>query len=368
MKKMTSTIMTVMLALLLVVSFSFIGCKEEAAPAAEEEAVEEVKEEVTEEEVTEEEEIIVGRVLLFTIDEYQKYAGEVAQQFADERGVKLLLDAFELDLEVERQLVEDYIAQGADVIILQGHTGADTDEMNKLARENDVPFVAWYVEPTVEPYTFCGVDEKISSTEMGVQAANLWKELHPDIPIKIGALVQEQSESIMEIRPLAFIEGVHSVEPDAPVIMQQMTDEAALDKVQADFEDMMTANPDINMICTMSSATALVGHNALQAMGRGTTETEIVCSWNGDINEYLKMMDPESSYRFTVGMSPYTFEKLMWDTAFKLLNGEISMDETNKFYSGCMVLTGESKDWKDYIEREWGKNLEEAVEKSQENQ
>jgi len=359
MKKLT----ILLLIFIFTVSLIFIstGCKEEAA---EEETAATEEEAVTEEAAGEEtaEQLVIGRVLIFEVDNYQQLVSKFAKDFCEENNIELVLNSADADVEKERRIVEDLITRDVDAIIIQAITDADANEMKKLADDAGIPIVFFYQAPSVEPYVHLALTEDDANREMGAACANLWIEEHPDVPIVVGALMKEELENAMTNRHDPFIEGVQSVDPDAEIIDVEMTDESALDLVYNDFEDVIMAHPEINIVCAMNASQSLTAHNVLKSVGRGTPETEIVSGIEGSLDEYLRIVDPESSYKFTVGIKPYDNEIALWDIALKMINGEISIDANERFEVGSLVLTDDS-DWEEYLLKQWNKDLEEELAK-----
>jgi len=337
----------------MVATFSLAGCKEEEAAVAEEEEAAET---------TQEKKITIGRILIYMVDDYQQTAARCAQEFCDKNNIELMLSSADSDVEKERTIIEDLITSNVDAIIIQPMTPVDANEMKKLANDAGIPIVFFFEAPSEEPYVYLTVTEEEQNVELGAACAELWLENHPDVPIVVGALGMKELEFAMKTRHDTFIKGVKSVYPDAEIIEIALTSESSLELVQLDFEDAILAHPEINIVCAMDAAQCLTAHNVLKSIDRGTIETEVVGGIQGSLEEYLRMQDPMSSYRFSVGLKPYDYEMRLFDIALKMISGEIPIDANERFTEESILITGDF-DWSEYLEKQWGKNLEEELEK-----
>jgi ABC-type sugar transport system substrate-binding protein len=315
-----------------------------------------------EETAAEKNQLTIGRILIFEVDDYQQTAARHAKDYCAENGIELILTSSDADVEKERAIVEDMIVRQVDAIIIQCITASDATEMKKLAGKAGIPIVFFFQNPSEEPYVHVTADERDTNVALGASSAKLWKEKHPDKPVVVGALMKKENEFAMNVRIAPFIEGVRSVEPDARVVEIPMTNEASLDLIQSNFEDAIVANPEINVVCAFNASQTLTAYNVLKSFGRGTTETEVIGGIQGSLDEYLRMLEPDSSYAFSVGMKPYDYEVSLFETALKMINGEIAIDGNERVVEGSILL-GKDSDWKEYIEKQWSKDFDEEMAK-----
>ncbi len=309
-----------------------------------------------------EEELTIGRILIFEVDDYQQTAAKHAKDFCEQNNINLILSSSDADVENERRIVEDMIVRQVDAIIIQCITASDADEMKKLANKAGIPIVFFFQNPSVEPYVHVTADERDTNVALGAACAELWKETHPDIPVVVGALMKKENEFAMNVRIAPFIEGVKSVEPGAKIIEIPMTNEASLDLVQSNFEDAVVANPDINVVCSFNASQSLAAYNVMKSFGRGTLETEVIGGISGSLDEYIRMQETNSSYAFSVGMKPYDYEISLFETALKMINGEIPIDGNERIVEGSTLL-GKDSDWEEYIVMQWAKDFNEELAK-----
>jgi hypothetical protein len=54
----------------------------------------------------------------------------------------------------------------------------------------------------------------------------------------------------------------------------------------------------------------------------------------------------------------------LFDTALKMISGEIPIDANERFVEPAQLLTGAESDWKRFIETEWAKDFDKEVSKA----
>ena len=356
------------LVVVFMVSMLFIGtsCKEEAAPA--EEAVEEaapaeevVEEAVPAEEVVEEEaaeELVIGRMMVFVGDDFQQTAKQHFLNYCDEIGAEGIVLDSNFDEETERKNAEDLISRGVNAIIIQCVNAFSGAEISKSAKAAGIPVVSSIIIPDTENYILVTLDEETANKKAGKKIIELWEELHPDIPPVPAYISIPWNEWVTEVRTIPFIEGIKSVEPDIEVMEIELgADQLDTESIMAVFEDTITAHPEINVIGGFASFTTLPALEVLLSIGRGTIETELIASIEGSIEEYKKIMDPNSAYKFTTGLKPKDLEVTDVEYALKLINGEIGIDEAVIKKIPCLVLDSDS-DWGPYLKEQWFEDIE----------
>jgi ribose transport system substrate-binding protein len=300
---------------------------EEAAPAAEEEATQEG---VAEEEMAEEEEMEPVRLALFhTVlgNTYTKAVTDGAQEAADEMGATL--DVFGADpafdpVSQSNQIQDAIVSGNYDVFLIYAVDGNAvlTDVEDAIAAGIMVVAVDVVIGPdprAEEPC--CGVTSYVGRTgyghglklaEMMVRAC----ETVEDTTCKIGYLNGAQSLTVDQER-VAAIEEVLAEHPDIEIVAMQ--DAFYLqDEGYNVAQNMLQANPDINVFATSGDQMMLGAEQAVIDAGR---EGEIILIGNGTGERGYEAI---AEGRFFCGYAdiPYTMGKIAGEIAIKAFHGE----------------------------------------------
>jgi len=299
--------------------------------------------------------LVIGRILIFAGDDFQQTAKQHFLNYCDEIGAKGIVLDSNFDAEKEKKNMEDLISRGVDAIIVQPVTAFTATVLSDMAKAADIPIVTYITESG--NFTLVTSDEITTNTEAGKKTAELWKKLHPDIPIVACVLEDAAVEWTMINRSKPFIAGVKEADPKATIIEVELSD-LGTEAIMASFEDTITAHPEINLISSTASFVSLACLEVLETIGRGTPETEIIHGIQGSLEEYKKIIDPNSAYKICTGMKPKDLEVTSIKYAIKLINGEIGREE--KITIGCpaQVLDANSN-WKQYLEEQWFAKIEE---------
>ncbi|NLB77434.1 MAG: sugar ABC transporter substrate-binding protein, partial [Clostridiaceae bacterium] len=171
------------------------------------------------------------------------------------------------------------------------------------------------------------------SEQMGIIAAEQWKKAHPDKPIVFVMIGWPDHEGVTIGRTEPFIKGVLSVDPTAKNLgcMDASKGADAAFKVT---QDLIQANPDINIIYSEAADLTVGVLPALQQLGRGKMDngvplTEILCSVDCPENELIGAFDPNSSLKMSMGLPPKETAMVRIDTMMKIYTGEMKqIDES----------------------------------------
>ena len=273
-----------------------------------------------------------------------------AEQYAKEKyGAKYEVIDPAGDLQKEIKAVEDFIAKGVDGIILHPVQESGVNEIVKEARDAGVYVIAYFMAPTEAQIPMVKVDESAVAKQMGTDMAKQWKELYPDKPIKVGFIDFLSVNYCIDNRSGPFLKGVLEVDPTVAEggLVDKIKNSAGetllgatfwlgaegdLSKSQAIGQDMLQAHPEVNIIYGTNTPNALGALSAYEAAGRGKAVdgvplTEIFAGTDGDAPELIKLVDPTSSLKYTLGMQPQTFAYAQVDLMMAVINGEVAPDE-----------------------------------------
>lgn len=271
-----------------------------------------------------------------------------AEKYAAEKyGAKYeVLDPAQ-DLQKEIAHVETFIAKGVDGIILHPVTEAGVNEVVKEARDAGVYVVAYFMAPTEAQIPYLQAQEFGVAKEMGHDMAAQWVKLYPDKPVKVAFIDFLSVAYTIDNRSGPFLDGVKEVVPDLEGEVTGIVNSAGVEqlgatywlagegdltKAQAAAQDGLTAHPEVNIIYATNTPNVLGAISAYEAVGRGKAKdgvplTEIFAGTDGDAPELVKLADPTSSLKYTLGMQPQTFAYAQVDLMMDTILGKVDPDE-----------------------------------------
>jgi ribose transport system substrate-binding protein len=251
--------------------------------------------------------------------------------YSEEAGAEYIVIDGKADPVATNNAMDNLIAQGVDGIIVNPVDTAAIVESVKKAREEGISIVTYYRTPDGMKLPWVRVNEAENAYQMGVDVATKWKEFYPDKPIKIAIIEFLTSPITIEMRSKPFKEGVWSIDPDAEVVVELDGDGNRERSMQLG-QDILQSHPEVNIIYGTSADQSLGCLAAFEAAGRGKAvdgkpKTEFFCGTDASQDELLKLVNPNSSLKFTMGMTPKENAKTQIDTLLKVINGEIPADE-----------------------------------------
>lgn len=271
--------------------------------------------------------IVLGRVSFDLSQPYQQADAKAFEEIAKAQGVEVITIDGKADAETMINAVDDLISKGVSGIVIQPMAGSCADVVAESAQNAEIPLLT-FVNPAITlPNPNIRLYESESSFAMGQLAATKWKEWYPDQPIKIGVIDFPAITQVHEERALSFIAGVKAVAPTAEEVV--LLDGGGIrDQSMAAGEDMLQSHPEINIIYGINADSALGALAAYEAGGRGKAKdgvplTELFVSTDATEPESLKIYDPESALKITMGLAPKGFAQVHYDNIMKMINGEI---------------------------------------------
>lgn len=294
-----------------------------------------------EETAEEKENVKIGVIYLTAEHPYYQAHAMHTQAYAKEKGIELIELDGKLDQANMASQMENLVAQKVDGIIyclLEGAAGAADINM---AQEAGIPVITFAIKHDAEiaDAPFVGIDEKAAGALGGVTAAENFLKQFPNEEAKI-CVVEISGVAASTDRSDGFIEGFQSVIPDAEVAVR-LNGEGKIDKAMAVVEDAIQANPSLNVFFGANGDQGRGALAALEAQGRGTTETEIVISHDGSEPELLKIADPNSALKIANANLPKDLAYKTIDTILEIINGDRDMKSTDDIFVPSTVITGD---------------------------
>jgi len=275
------------------------------------------------------------------------------------------------DLQKEIAGVETFISKGVDGIILHPVTEAGVNEVIKEARDAGVFVITYFILPTEAKVPHLQALEGGVAAEMGRDMAKQWVSLYPDKPVKVGFIDFLSITYCMDHRSGPFLTAVKEVVPDLQGNVTGifntkgeellgatywLAGEGDLTKAQAAAQDGLTKYPEVNIIYATNTPNVLGAISAYEAVGRGKAVdgvplTEIFAGTDGDAPELVKLADPTSSLKYTLGMQPQTFGYAQVDLMMDVILGKVAPDEfslkivEDKYFNYYKDSVKDLQDW-----------------------
>ena len=309
----------IVLLLIITLTASIIilpACTEEAAPA----------EEVAEEVAAPWEGEKIGYISMDSKLSYFQSQHLALGRIAESEGFEeIILDpAFDSQKYIDQ--VDTLITQKVVGILLSvWEPGLGATAVQKVQDEG-IPIVVLHVPAadTVEVPTVVADNYK-AGVLAGEEAAKMWQAENPDRDPVIGIITNTDAPENVK-RTSGMTDAFQEVYPDAPVA-GTLDGGYDLETSLAACEDLLTANPDVNVIFTSHDTQALGALAGLKGTGRGTWPDAIVCSVDASRQSSDEIKNPVSAFKISIGNSPVTSIETAWEEVMKpfLLGEEYPM-------------------------------------------
>lgn len=221
------------------------------------------------------------------ISPYYKSVLDGAQATAEELGIELVTVApeSESDYAAQVQIIEDQITQGVDGLIVCAINSDAVIAAIQKANEADIPVVMFNTQTELE-----GVDVacyvKYDQYEAGGKVADFMAEnIGEDLQV---AIVEGLPSDVSTQRMSGFVDKCEADYPGIEVVANQAGDWEREKGMNA-AANMLQANPDIDVIFTLSDE---MGLGAVQAVKEAGSEAK-VCSFDGNPNAVYSIQQGE---------------------------------------------------------------------------
>jgi ABC-type sugar transport system substrate-binding protein len=281
--------------------------------------------------------VVIGKVPILLANPYHQADVDHFVEYAkSEYGVKdvVVIDS-EIDSAKAVEALDQLLAMNVDAISFHSIDPDAAIPGITQAIDSGIPLITFYTFMTDQIVPHVTINEAPTSKEMGVIAATKWKEFYPDKPIKVGLIEYVGVPQPIKERSEPFIEGILSVDPEAEIV-SRLDGGGVMENAMKAAQDMIVANPEINIFYGTSADYSLGTLAALEAAGRGKAEngvplTEILVGTDASESELLKLFDPNSAFKVTQGLTPKENGRLKVDTLIKMLTGEIGLTDKVEF-------------------------------------
>lgn len=257
-----------------------------------------------------------------------------AKKYAKEKyGAEVQVFDGKSDANVMAQNFDQAVAMGMDMVSLHIWQGESIKAAATEAIQKGMVVTTYFdkIPGINNPHIMPGEAE--ISEQMGKIAAEQWKKAHPDKSIVFVCIGWPEHEGVTNGRTNPFVKGVQSVDPNAKYLgcMDASKGADAAFKVT---QDLVQANPGLNIIYSEAADLTVGVLPALQQLGRGkmdkgTPITEILVSVDCPENELIACFDPSSSLKMSMGLPPKETAMVRIDTMMKIKNGEMKQEDAN---------------------------------------
>jgi ABC-type sugar transport system substrate-binding protein len=244
------------------------------------------------------------------------------QKIADREGFEAILLDPQFVTEKYIDQVETLIAQQVDGIFLSvWEPGLGAGAVKKI-QEAGITLVVLHV-PAADTVTVHTVvaDNYKAGLLAGEEAARMWKEENPNRKPVLGILTNTNAPENVK-RTSGAADAFQKVYPNAQVI-KTLDAGYDLEKAMAAGEDLLTSNPDVNVVFTSHDTQAMGALAALKGAGRGTWPDAVITSVDASRQSSDEIKNPRSAFKVSIGNSPVTSIETAWGEVMKpLLLGE----------------------------------------------
>ena len=333
--------LALLLALMVVVSL-FAGCAAKTeAPAAKAEEAPAAKAEETP--AAEEKKIVVGVCLYYRRDEYYVDLESTFKTYGAEKGYEMQIVDADGDVTTQISQMEDFINQGVDVILL---SATDPDALApycKEAQEKGIPVICY--DGTISTND-CATKVIFDFYEDGAIVGN-WAVDYINNNLggkaKVAIIDFPASPIVCGLRAQGFAETVQKL-PGVEIVAQQDGKATRPDSMSV-MENILTANPDIDVVYAINYDT---GAGAAAAIEAANSKAIVCCNaWGQEGFEQLANNHP--IIKCMAASSPVTQARDAIDAIAPALAGQTLPEET---MSHSTLLTSENIkdfDWQSIV-------------------
>lgn len=262
---------------------------------------------------------------------HQAHANWAVKYAKDKYGADVQIFDGKSDANVMAQNFDQAVAQGLDMVSLHNWQGESIKAAAKEALANGMVISTYFEKIPDVPVPLILPGEAAVSEEMGKIAAEQWKKAHPDKPIVFVQIGWPDNEVVKMGRTDPFVKGVLSVDPTAKNL-GVMDGSKGADAAFKLTQDLVQANPGLNIIYSEAADLTVGVLPALQQLGRGKMKdgvplTEILCSVDAPENEIISIFDPSSSLKMSMGLPIKETAQIRIDTMMKVYTGELKPED-----------------------------------------
>ena len=221
------------------------------------------------------------------------------QELADELGIELHVHDAKQDAAAQVEAIENWITMELDAIIISPFDTEAIRDVTRRAHEAGIPLINGNQEYTGHKDAFATVPEFPYGQSIGVQAGE-WIRDNLDGEAEVAILTREAIGSIVE-RTEGIIDGIHQFAPNAQIVSRQEALTPA--EGQTATENILQANPNVQVIVCFNDSGALGAYEAVMAAGR---DSDVFFVGGVDaVPDAIARIKEGGIYRATVDIDPW---------------------------------------------------------------
>jgi ABC-type sugar transport system substrate-binding protein len=309
--------------------------------------------------------IVEGKKLafvLFSFDGYQQGQGSWFKKYAEAEGATVTLIDGKANAEVQLKAMEDAMATNPDGIVWHVVNGPAAVNALKAAQAAKIPVVVAGSRP--DPQTgvtvpFVQLYDYEIAKEGGKKAAAWLKANKPGEKAKLVYFDRTGVIHCEKYRGDGFIAGVTEVmgKDNVQIVFRDGVT-ASQDAALAKMEDLLQAKPDFNMFWGCGATHVMGGLKALEEAGRGKAVkgvpvTEFIMSIDGTPEEILKLLDPNSALKATIGLTPKENAAKHFATLKRIMSGELALNDNITVLAPGSLLPTDCAKLNEYLSTEY---------------
>ncbi len=274
------------------------------------------------------EEVLVGYAVMRMVDEYwgNQIKGMQAAAAASGKNIKLEISDSNNDGQICLENALSLISRGAKVLIVSAPDPKIGASIMEKANEKGVAVISSDVK--IDGSYFLTHDETKAGQLAGEYAGKYFKENMGDQKAKVAILTHAAVAAQVDFRINGFKEAFLKEVPDAEFLPVQDA-EGLREKGATLMADIITANPDVNIMFGINDDIALGAASSVVARGMSD---KVACFGQGGIGEsgFKALLDPNSAFKGTVAYMPFGHgEAAITELVLPILNGETPAEVVN---------------------------------------
>ena len=263
------------------------------------------------------------------------------QKYTEAFGMKFISADGQDDIIKQITSMEDLIAAGANVLILNPLDHKALVPAVNAAVKSGIPvfIVDSYIDPTADYITSIQANNEGNGELIGEWIVNKLGKTK----IKAALISGSQGNPVGKEKRLGFIRGFSEMQlisqgsVDLTIVSQgwgNWTNNGGLKAM----EDILVANPDVNLLVAENDAMGMGALKAIHEAGKAARITIVSFDGQKEAYELIK----EGKFGATALNSPAELARLVIDAVVKYLNGERQIDKV--IYTPAVLITKDNVD------------------------
>ena len=261
--------------------------------------------------------ITIGSVIMNTSGEWFAEVMQGQQAAADKLGIKINMVSADNDLSKESDYVDQFVSQGVKALVICPISADSSVAAIQEATKAKIPVVNWNCTVNTDTNSFIGVDANALGGKTGEYLADYIPKHFPK-GCKM-ALLTNSSYEIGKARCKGFEDAIKPLVDSGKVTIVNKQDAESQDEGMTVTEQMLAANPDINVIWAWNQTSLLGAAAELQ----NQQNNKIILSGTDMSVQLAKdMQGSEINLQVVTTQQPYQLGYQAVMNAYKLIEGQ----------------------------------------------